>query len=227
MLDSPLKLSDVLARAEAGDEHAREIVRSGGLVSVCRMAEGSSGETRSLPEEVRVAPPRVSRAGRREPRDVRASVVPPVVTFARQAWTDLRDEVYEYDGDEHGGALFGRRDGEAVIVERICGSSAWAERAATHFTIERDRYLAIEQNLPKGWHWLGDWHTHEEHTPRPSETDFRGWTAALRSEIGVYVGVVATVWSADEEWTQFEPRFTAWVVARDGACRPATITRGD
>jgi hypothetical protein len=137
MLDSPLKLSDVLARAEAGDEHAREIVRSGGLVSVCRMT-GSSGETRSLPEEVRVAPPRVGRAGRREPRDVGGSVAPPVVTFARQAWTDLRDEVYEYDGDEHGGALFGRRDGDAVVVERICGSSAWAERAATHFTIERD-----------------------------------------------------------------------------------------
>jgi hypothetical protein len=155
---------------------------------------------------------------------LRTSAASPIVTLTAHAFRSLRQEIFEYDGDEHGGGLFGHRHHDAaVVVERVCGASEWAEREPGRFRIEPDRYRAIEQNLPSSWFWIGDWHVHDEREPRPSQADFDGWRAAVRSALGLYVGVVATTWLHGEDWSYFEPRFACWV-AQEGECRPATLT---
>jgi len=91
--------------------------------------------------------------------------------------------------------------------------------------IEREAYLAIEASRARlGQVWVGDWHTHDELRPRPSENDFRGWVAAIRSRLGLYVGIVGTP-DPHPAWRCDAPSFTAWV-ARDGECVRATIVTG-
>jgi JAB domain-containing protein similar to deubiquitination enzymes len=213
-----------LARSVGGLDRAQEIVRS--ATSVARVGS-PGGQTRSMPEQVidDEGPPS-SRAGRRTPRSIRTSVGPRrVVEFSEYAWRDLREEVMEFDGFEFGGGLFGQVGADGtVLVERICGPTDWTERSTHGITIERDRMLAIERALPDSWHWVGDWHTHDEPITRPSEPDFRGWAAAVRSALGVYVGVIATPDPRDD-WRFDNPTFAAWIVRAGELPRPATIER--
>jgi Prokaryotic homologs of the JAB domain len=212
-----------LARSIGGIERAQELVRGG--TSVARVGS-PGGQTRSMPElrvDGRVPPPR--EAGRGKPRHARTSAGPsPVVSrllLTRFAERDLRELLYEFDGDEVGGPMYGEilSDG-TILIERVYGPTSSTERSPHHIRIERDHCLDLE--LP-GQRWVGDWHSHREREPRPSQADFEGWRAAVRSELGVYAGVVATVWLEDEDWADWSPRFSAWVATRDGGCVPATI----
>jgi hypothetical protein len=152
-----------------------------------------------------------------------ASTRRPVVGFTKYAWVDLRNEAMGFDGEEVGGALFGKFDRAGnVLVEYVCGPSDWAERDANTFVIERSTYLAIERARARlGQVWLGDWHTHDELVPRPSPNDFRGWRAAVRRAAGLYLGILATP-DPHPYWRFDAPSFAAWV-ARDGVCVPAII----
>ena len=51
-----MNVDELLAGARDGDERAREIVRSGNVVSVCRLAD-LDGTTRSLPVAIETGPP--------------------------------------------------------------------------------------------------------------------------------------------------------------------------
>jgi JAB domain-containing protein similar to deubiquitination enzymes len=221
-----MNVERLLKRAAAGDEQARAAVRSGRYVTVTRMTD-SVGQVRSLPEKIKHGPPI---AARRTPR--RAAAHPasvPVVRFAKWAAKELRDELMATaDGRETGGALMGSIGrGGSVVVEHVVGPTDWTERDAHTFRIERDSWLLIERSHDQpGWLWLGDWHSHDELEPRPSQHDFDGWRAAVRRGVGLYVGVIATP-DPDVDWRFDAPRFAAWITTRDGKCVRATLAKGD
>jgi proteasome lid subunit RPN8/RPN11 len=149
-----------------------------------------------------------------------------MIEFTQAAWRNLRSEVIDSADDrETGGALFGQIRGGRVVVARICGPSYWTERATDTFRVERDRYLALERTLPDEVVWVGDWHSHDELTARPSESDFAGWTGMLRRAVGAYVGVIVTP-DPRVEWRFDAPRFAAWLATADGVAR-ATLIGGD
>jgi hypothetical protein len=185
---------------------------------------------RRFPDKFRAGPkpPMGRRTGRRGGRRGLSAPLPagPArVVVTPSAWQELREIIYEYDGDESGAGLFGEIRGDRVIVERVLAASAWAERSENEFRIEPDLYRRFE--AARGVTWLGDFHLHREAgPPKPSQPDFDGWRAMVRARVGAYVGMVATVWMPGEDWLRFEPRFVAWVATRNGGLRPATIIRG-
>ena len=73
---------------------------------------------------------------------------------------------------EAGGQLFARFAGNEVIVEVATGPR-WRDRRTRH-TYEPHRpseQREIDRHHRLGLHFVGDWHTHAEKTPRPSKLD--------------------------------------------------------
>jgi integrative and conjugative element protein (TIGR02256 family) len=125
------------------------------------------------------------------------------------------------DGLETGGALLGyeRSDGMIVIGE-AGGPQPDARRTPRSIEQSYDRFVTFEQfyrdrDLPS--RFCGDWHTQPENGT-PSNADLRGWQAFYRSEVGFYVGLIASPQRPDSgafRWLA-APQLDAWVIRRDG-----------
>lgn len=73
---------------------------------------------------------------------------------------------------EAGGQLFARFDGKVVRVERATGPRPSDRRSPTSFVPDRKaERREIRKNFRAGLHYVGDWHTHLEPRPSPSQTD--------------------------------------------------------
>ena len=83
--------------------------------------------------------------------------------------------------NEAGGQLFARIEGAKIIIERATGPRASDRRAAFSFIPNRlAERREIKQLFKAGLHYVGDWHTHAEPNPRPSETDLRSFREMFR-----------------------------------------------
>lgn len=75
---------------------------------------------------------------------------------------------------EIGGQLFARFTPESVDVTVATITKGKSRRTRFGFFPDRDAERADVVSLfKKGWHYLGDWHTHPQVLPTPSSTDER------------------------------------------------------
>lgn len=85
---------------------------------------------------------------------------------------------------EAGGQLFGHFDGsDTIIVEAT--RPKWVDRRGR--TIFRpNRWLQhreIRDRYARGLHFIGDWHTHPEKIPRPSNEDLHNMTECFERSV--------------------------------------------
>lgn len=75
---------------------------------------------------------------------------------------------------EAGGQLFARFAGSTVRVERATGPRPSDHRGFTAFVPNRlAERREIKRLFKKDLHYVGDWHTHPEGQPRPSQIDIQ------------------------------------------------------
>ena len=73
---------------------------------------------------------------------------------------------------EAGGQLFARFDGDRIIVEEATGPRRSDRRSRLTYAPDRSTEQAeILERFQRGLHYIGDWHTHPERLPTPSEVD--------------------------------------------------------
>ena len=102
------------------------------------------------------------------------------------------------DSPEAGGQLFARFDGNIIRVEGATGPRPSDHRSPTSFIPNRAaERREIRRNFKKGFHYVGDWHTHPESRPSPSLTDIRSFRDMYRKSrhglagfLMVIVGIV-------------------------------------
>lgn len=99
-----------------------------------------------------------------------------------------QDVVYEFSADclaalaqhrqraplsrENGGQLFARFEQDRIFVETATTTRGRSRRLRFGFWPDRDAERADIQALFKdGLHYVGDWHSHPESRPRPSQPD--------------------------------------------------------
>jgi proteasome lid subunit RPN8/RPN11 len=136
------------------------------------------------------------------------------VEFTRSARNRLRTALNETaDGREVCGALYGGVSGRTVTVEdfHLLGSG---HRTPEATSVDGNLFRSLENTYNATW--IGDIHTHPgDDDPLPSDTDVRGWQASVRSNPGVYIGIVAT--SADgSDLGWLWPRLRGWAATSAG-----------
>ncbi len=73
---------------------------------------------------------------------------------------------------EAGGQLFGRIQEKIIIIEEATGPRRSDIRSRYSYIPDRKaEQREINDRFPSGLHFIGDWHTHPEPIPYPSETD--------------------------------------------------------
>jgi len=78
------------------------------------------------------------------------------------------------DSLEAGGQLFARFSKENVTISKITGPRVADRRSRYSYVPNRPEEQAeIYEMHRKGFHFVGDWHTHPEPVPTPSQSDIR------------------------------------------------------
>lgn len=73
---------------------------------------------------------------------------------------------------EAGGQLFGRQQGQAILVEVATGPRPSDRRSRYSYRPDRRlEQVEIDEKFASGFRFLGDWHSHPEPVPKPSTTD--------------------------------------------------------
>jgi len=118
----------------------------------------------------------------------------------------LADEVLEYlsrfrqvsGRDEAGGQLFAKYENDSLInVVRATGPSIADRRTRFRFVARRWReQIEINCMYRRGLHYVGDWHTHPQDFPEPSQHDiasivdcYRKSRKSIRGFLLVIVGL--------------------------------------
>ena len=95
---------------------------------------------------------------------------------------------------EAGGQLFARFEGNTIRIERATGPRSSDRRSLTTFVPNRlAERREIKRLFKEGLHYVGDWHTHPETSPRPSQTDtnnFREMFRKSRHKLASFVIVI-------------------------------------
>jgi len=85
--------------------------------------------------------------------------------------------------DEAAGVLIGERRGPHVVIQGLSEpgkgdirSRHSVNRLGAHHQIAVDKAFASSKGT---FQYLGEWHTHPEDTPSPSQTDTSSWTTNL------------------------------------------------
>lgn len=90
---------------------------------------------------------------------------------------------------EAGGVLMGRyiRESLDIVIDDVTIPMLGDRRGRLSFFRGRDRH---QQAINQAWknsegttHYLGEWHTHPEKTPTPSQTDQTYWSQHLQQDI--------------------------------------------
>jgi integrative and conjugative element protein (TIGR02256 family) len=76
---------------------------------------------------------------------------------------------------EAGGMLFSQDlESETVCISAVSLPGPGDVRRRDYFAMDERRAQGIiEAEFAKGYHYVGDWHTHPQSTPRPSQRDVR------------------------------------------------------
>ena len=82
---------------------------------------------------------------------------------------------------EAGGQLFARFEGNIIGIERATGPRSSDRRGLMTFVPNRlaERW-EIKRLFKEDLHYVGDWHTHSESSPRPSQTDIASFKEMFR-----------------------------------------------
>ena len=73
---------------------------------------------------------------------------------------------------ESGGQLFARFDEKEVVISKATGLRDGDKRGRFLFLPNRSKEQdEIKELFGKGYHYVGDWHTHPESMPEPSKID--------------------------------------------------------
>ncbi len=109
---------------------------------------------------------------------------------------------------EAGGQLFASIKNKRWTVAKATGPRPSDLR--TRFSFRPDRKAEKEEILAlfqKGLHYVGDWHTHPQDVPSPSQTDMRNITetvqASEHSLPGFLMVIVGRLPAPDGLWTSF------------------------
>jgi integrative and conjugative element protein (TIGR02256 family) len=98
---------------------------------------------------------------------------PGLLTFSASVLT--RFEKYRQKrcfSKEAGGQLFAQFGPERIRVQVATGPYASDKRSRYNFAPDRNREQRdIDHFFPEHLHFVGNWHTHPQHAPKPSETD--------------------------------------------------------
>lgn len=82
---------------------------------------------------------------------------------------------------EAGGQLFARIDGAEIIIEKATGPRKLDRRSRYSFCPSRmAERREIKKLFKTGLHYVGDWHTHPQSRPAPSQTDIRSFQEMFR-----------------------------------------------
>lgn len=85
---------------------------------------------------------------------------------------------------EAGGQLFARFNGDIILVECATGPRPRDRRSPTFFVPDRKaERREIRRSFDMGMHYVGDWHTHPEPYPRPSQTDILSFQDMYRKSL--------------------------------------------
>lgn len=83
----------------------------------------------------------------------------------RQSW---------FLSSEAGGQLFANFEGNQILVNAITGPRKTDWRTPFSYVPDRKaEQREIQEHFVRGLHYVGDWHTHPEGIPKPSQTDLR------------------------------------------------------
>ena len=73
---------------------------------------------------------------------------------------------------EAGGQLFARYEPNCIQIQIATGPYPTDQRSRHNFTPDRDQEQRdIDRFFSERLHFVGNWHTHPQRTPKPSETD--------------------------------------------------------
>lgn len=82
---------------------------------------------------------------------------------------------------EAGGQIFGRSQGETITIEEATGPRRSDIRSRYSYIPDRKaEQREINERFSSALHFIGDWHTHPEPIPRPSETDLDNMRECVR-----------------------------------------------
>ena len=82
---------------------------------------------------------------------------------------------------EAGGQLFARFDGDIIWIERATGPRSSDHRGPAVFIPNRiAERREIRRGFKDGFHYVGDWHTHPEPAPSPSQIDIQSFREMYR-----------------------------------------------
>ena len=108
------------------------------------------------------------------------------------------------DGPEVGGQLFGTYEDDRICVKFATGPRTMDKKMRFLFTpsrrLERREIFAF---FKKGLHYLGDWHTHPEIKPTPSQIDLDSMQECFtksRHEHHAFIMVIVGNGSNDNHW---------------------------
>ena len=123
---------------------------------------------------------------------------------------------------EAGGVILGRHilGGEDIVADLVTVPDSEDRRSRYGFIRAREEHQAVIdsvwQESKRTCTYLGEWHTHPEHAPSPSEVDRCDWQRKLKEDqfygdalFFVIVGIRETA-----VWEGFE---------RDGSCEPLQL----
>ncbi len=103
---------------------------------------------------------------------------------------------------EAGGQLFARFDGNIIRIERATGPRPSDRRSLMAFVPNRlAERREIKRLFKEGLHYVGDWHTHPEPRPSPSQTDIESFQEMFRKsrhKLASFVMVIVGTATAPE-----------------------------
>lgn len=138
--------------------------------------------------------------------------IPPEVervirTFARES----------KDGNETGGILLGRGPDQSGVIDIVQAGDAGPAAVRQPRLFSRDtahaEALASEAWRRERAEWVGEWHTHPEAGPEPSELDLASYAKVLSDpELSFDCFVAVIVTGGPSGWT--DAVLTPWILAR-------------
>lgn len=112
---------------------------------------------------------------------------------------------------EAGGQLFARIDGQHIFLCEATGPTPSDRRGRTFYEPDRKSEQAeIDAMYARGLHYIGDWHSHPERSPSPSDRDHLTMGSRVRLSRHRLVGFVFVIVG------QLPPPVGLTVIVHDG-----------
>src|SRR6476620_7661078 len=95
---------------------------------------------------------------------------------------------------EAGGQLFGHLEGTRIQIAEATGPRKMDQRTRRSYTPDRRaEQREIDERFERGLHFIGDWHSHPEEMPIPSERDIAGLDETVRKSSHSMNGLVLVI----------------------------------